>query len=416
MPDPKIDQPTNSVLIVDDDRMQGALIRDVCARIGYQPVFAPSYERAAELLATHRFTHVTIDLALGERDGIELLRLLSGLAVMPRVIVISGCDERIVNSAVRLAHAAGACDAISLPKPIELAALRKALTTPPCDCSKLHCPDRLPQVEVSVAQFQAAFEAGEIFAVFQPKVQLSTGKLIGCEALARWNSAADGSVSPDIFIPLAEQSGLIKPLTMLMLREAMALTHEMVRREPAFVSAVNFSATLLEDPTIPEDIEAILSKADVPGRALMIEVTETSAMSDVAKAMDTLLRLRIKGFGISMDDFGTGYSSMSVLAQMPFCELKIDRSFVKNCLTDPDLWKVAASAVAIARSYHMKAVAEGIEDIDTLLALQGIGCDVGQGYVFSPALPRETFLQWCDIWDQRLRDGFLKRAPARKLA
>jgi EAL domain-containing protein (putative c-di-GMP-specific phosphodiesterase class I)/ActR/RegA family two-component response regulator len=416
MPDPKIDQPTNSVLIVDDDRMQGALIRDVCARIGYQPVFAPSYERAAELLASDRFTHVTIDLALGERDGIELLRLLSGLAVMPRVIVISGCDERILNSAVRLAHAAGACDAISLPKPIELAALRKALTTPPCDCSKLHCPDRLPQVEVSVAQFQAAFEAGEIFAVFQPKVQLSTGKLIGCEALARWNSAAYGSVSPDIFIPLAEQSGLIKPLTMLMLREAMTLTHEMVRREPAFVAAVNFSATLLADPTIPEDIEAILSTADVPGRALMIEVTETSAMSDVAKAMDTLLRLRIKGFGISMDDFGTGYSSMSVLAQMPFCELKIDRSFVKNCLTDPDLWKVAASAVAIARSYHMKAVAEGIEDIDTLLALQGIGCDVGQGYVFSPALPRETFLQWCDIWDQRLRDGFLKRAPARKLA
>jgi len=416
MPDPTIDQPPHSVLIVDDDRIQGALIRDVCARIGYRPVFAPSYERAAELLSTHRFTHVTIDLALGERDGIELLRLVSGLAAMPRVIVISGCDQRILNSAVRLAHAAGACDAISLPKPIELAALRKALTAPPCDCSKLHCPDRLPQVEISVEQFQAAFEAGEIFAAFQPKVQLSTGKLIGCEALARWTSASYGSVSPEIFIPLAEQSGLIKQLTMLMLREAMALTQEMVRREPGFVAAVNFSATLLSDPTIPEDIESILNKAGVPGRALMIEVTETSAMSDVAIAMDTLLRLRIKGFGISMDDFGTGYSSMSVLAQMPFCELKIDRSFVKNCLTDPDLWKIAASAVAIARAYHMKVVAEGIEDIDTLLALQGIGCDIGQGYVFSPALPRETFLQWCDIWEQRLRDGFLKRSPTRKLA
>jgi EAL domain-containing protein (putative c-di-GMP-specific phosphodiesterase class I) len=203
---------------------------------------------------------------------------------------------------------------------------------------------------------------------------------------------------------------------MLMLREAMALTREMIRIEPGFVAAVNFSATQLSDPTIPEDVEAVLHEADLPGRSLMIEVTETTAMSDVAKAMDTLLRLRIKGFGISMDDFGTGYSSMSVLAQMPFCELKIDRSFVKNCLTDPDLWKIAASAVAIARAYQMKAVAEGIEDIDTLLALQGIGCDIGQGYVFSPALPRETFLQWCDVWDQRLRDGFLKRTPTRMLA
>jgi EAL domain-containing protein (putative c-di-GMP-specific phosphodiesterase class I)/CheY-like chemotaxis protein len=413
MPGSVADQPMPSVLIVDDDRMQGALIRDVCVRIGYQPVFAPSYERAAELLSAQRFTHVTIDLALGERDGIELLRLLSGLAVMPRVIVISGCDQRILNSAVRLAHAAGACDAVSLPKPIELAALRKALTAPICDCSKLHCPDRLPQIEVSVDQFRAAFEAGEIFAAFQPKVQLSTGKLIGCEALARWNSPAYGSVSPEIFIPLAEQSGQIKQLTMMMLREAMALTREMIGREPGFVAAVNFSASQLADPTIPEDVEAILHESGVTGRALMIEVTETTAMSDVAKVMDTLLRLRIKGFGISMDDFGTGYSSMSVLAQMPFCELKIDRSFIKNCLTDPDLWKIATSTVAIARAYHMKAVAEGIEDIDTLLALQEIGCDFGQGYVFSPALPRETFLQWCDVWKQRLRDGFLKRSPKR---
>ena len=283
MPDPAIDKPTPSVLIVDDDRMQGSLIRDVCARIGYLPMFAPTYERAAELLCTHRFTHVTIDLALGERDGIELLRLLSGLAVMPRVIVISGCDERILNSAVRLAHAAGACDAISLPKPIELAALRKALTAPPCDCAQANCTDRPPQATIPLEAFRAAFDAGEIFAAFQPKVQLSTGKLVGCEALARWNSSTYGSVSPELFIPLAEQSGLIKQLTMLMLREAMSLAREMVRREPDFVAAVNFSAGLLSDPTVPEDVEAIMHEADVPGRALMIEVTETTAMSDVPR-------------------------------------------------------------------------------------------------------------------------------------
>lgn len=415
MPDPAIDKPAPAVLIVDDDRMQGALIRDVCTRIGLPSKVAVSYDRAAQLLATEQFTHITIDLALGERDGIELLRLVSQLPVMPRLIVISGCDERILNSAVRLAHAAGACDATSLPKPVDLAELRKALKAKPCDC-RGQVADPVEPVAISVDEFRAAYANGEIFAAFQPKAQLSTGKLIGCEALARWTSPTFGSVGPDRFIPLAEQSGLIRPLTMLMLREAMALSRDMAGRAPGFVVAVNFSAPLLNDPQITEDVEQILHEADVPGRALMIEVTETTAMSDVTKAMDTLLRLRIKGFGISMDDFGTGYSSMAALAQMPFCELKIDRSFVTDCLTDPDLWKVVTSAVAIARAYNMKTVAEGVEDLETLHALEAIGCDIGQGYVISRALPREAFLQWCDVWDAKLRDGLLTRAPARKQA
>ena len=415
MPDSMMAQPKQSVLIVDDDPVQGQLIRNVCNRIGYTAVFAASYESAAAALTTHRFSHVTIDLALGERDGIELIRLITSLPQIPRVIVISGCEQRILNAAVRLAHAAGACDAVSIPKPIELSALRQALMVLPCDCRGARsAKQRKPDV-ITTDDLRAGFANGEIFAMFQPKILLSTGRLVGCEALARWDSPKFGMVSPDRFIPLVEQAGLIKPVTLLMLREAIALIQDLLPTVPDFSAAVNFSATLLADPTIPEDVESILVENSVSGRSMMIEITETTAMSDVAKAMDTLLRLRIKGFGISMDDFGTGYSSMSVLAQMPFCELKIDRTFIKDCLVDQDLWKVVTSAVAIARAYNMKAVAEGIEDLETLWALEAIGCHIGQGYAISKALPRSEFKQWSASWERRLREGLLQM-PKRKQA
>jgi EAL domain-containing protein (putative c-di-GMP-specific phosphodiesterase class I)/ActR/RegA family two-component response regulator len=404
------------VLIVDDDQVQGTMIRNVCNRIGFHSEIASSYERAAELLATTPFTHVTIDLALGERDGIELLRLLSELKIIPRVIVISGCDQRILNSAVRLAQAAGSCDAISLAKPVNLAALRMALTAESRNCSGARVVERQPPTTISTESFRSALQSGEIFAAFQPKVQLSSGKLIGCEALARWSSPTLGVIGPDRFVPLAEAAGLIKPMTMLMLRETLALTRDMVRHNPAFVAAVNFSATLLNDPEITDQIEQMLSDADIPGRSLMVEVTETTAMCDISMAMDTLLRLRIKGIGLSMDDFGTGYSSMAVLAQMPFCELKIDRSFVKNCLSDPDLWKVVKSAVAIADAYDMKTVAEGIEDFDTLQRLKSIGCNIGQGYILSQALPRQAFLKWPQLWEQQRRNGLPCRIIERNCA
>ncbi|ABD89333.1 EAL domain-containing response regulator [Rhodopseudomonas palustris] len=411
----EIESVTPLVLIVDDDRMQGRLIGEVCSRIGYRSMFAASYETAAELIATTSFSYVTIDLALGERDGIELLRLIAQLQVRPFVIVISGCEQRILNAAVRLAHSSGVCDAVALPKPIELAALRKVLLTARCDCGAQQRPVR-DQAVVTAADLDAAVGNGEIYAAFQPKLELSTGKVVGCEALARWDSPTLGPIGPDLFIPLAEGSGAIKAVTLQILRSALQLAREIGRDDAEFVVAVNLSATLLSDPAITEDIGGLLQQLDVPARSLMIEITETTAMGDVSLAMDTLLRLRIKGIGISMDDFGTGYSSMSVLAQMPFCELKIDRSFVGGCLTDPDLWKVVASSVTIARSYNMKTVAEGIEDVATWQALAGLGCDAGQGFVFSRALPHDAFLAWCDDWHRRLRSDGLAPWMTRRQA
>ncbi|PZA13664.1 diguanylate phosphodiesterase [Rhodopseudomonas palustris] len=390
--------PTIDVLVVDDDPLQGAIISGVCIKLGYHPHFAASYHEAADRLATGRYDYVTIDLSLGDHDGIELLRLIADHDTKPRrIIVISGCDQRILNATVRMAHAVGMLDTVSLPKPIDLTLLRGALSTSP-EAGASRRRSNAGAAQITEGDLLRGIESGEVYAAFQPKIDLASGKVIGCEALARWDSPTFGAVGPDRFIPLAEQGGLIKAITFNMLRDSMRFAAAFISTEPKFVVAVNLSASLLSDTSLPEEIERLLAEIGVPARALMIEITETTAMSDVGRAMDVLLRLRLKGIGISMDDFGTGYSSLSALARMPFSELKIDRSFVKDCLTDADMWKIVSSSVAIAHQYNMKAVAEGIEDAATWRALDALGCDIGQGFEFSRALPRDAFVDWYQGW------------------
>jgi EAL domain-containing protein (putative c-di-GMP-specific phosphodiesterase class I)/ActR/RegA family two-component response regulator len=402
MADPN-DSPTAAkVLVVDDDPVQGAIVSGVCAKLGYVAQFASSYQAAADQLAGGEFDFITIDLSLGDRDGIELLRLIAAGEKMPRrIVVISGCDERILNATVRMAHAAGMFDTVSLPKPIDLALLRGALTFTADEPASRRRRFSPKSDQPTADDLRHGFDSGEIYAAFQPKIDLATGEVVGCEALARWDSPRFGAVGPDMFIPLAEQSGLIGPMTLLMLSESMTFAARFSSADAKFVVAVNLSASLLSDTSLPEEIDRLLEEISVPARSLMIEVTETTAMADVARAMDVLLRLRIKGVGISMDDFGTGYSSLSALARMPFSELKIDRSFVKDCLTDADMWKIVSSSVAIGHQYNMKVVAEGIEDAATWHALDALGCDIGQGYEFSRAMRRDAFLDWYQGWTSR---------------
>ncbi|KIZ41634.1 MULTISPECIES: EAL domain-containing response regulator [Rhodopseudomonas] len=399
MPDDKANLPVVRVLIVDDDVIQSVIISGVCAAIGYDARVASSFQVAEEFIRTEPFDCITIDLSLGDRDGIGLLQLIARLDPVPRVVVISGCESRILNATVRMAHAAGIVDAISLPKPIPLGLLREALMSPGRDAHSAHRSIARMRVDITAQDLKRALQGHEIYPAFQPKIELATGRLVGCEALARWDSRDFGQVGPDVFIPLAEQAGCIKAMTWQMMRGSIQMAQAYLGTNPNFVVAVNLSATLLSDGAIPEDVERLLVETGFPARSLMIEVTETVAMADVLQAMDILLRLRIKGVGVSMDDFGTGYSSMSALARMPFCELKIDRSFVTDCLRDADMWKVVASSVAIGHEYNMKVVAEGIEDVDTWNALAGIGCDIGQGYAISRALPQEAFAAWSKGWE-----------------
>lgn len=297
-----------------------------------------------------------------------------------------------MNSTRRVVEALGLSFTASLNKPLNLDQLRDALLLPAQGqaCAK---EPKFSSV-IPRERILQGFVQREFSVQFQPKVALTTGAVVGAEALARWKTPDLGVVSPADFIPAAEQCGLLAELTEHVLSSAVSQARQLVERHADFTIAVNVSGALMSDLTLPERIEAVLQRQDFPAHGLIVEITETTAMADVDRAMDILVRLRIKNIGAAIDDFGTGYSSLSALARLPFSELKIDQSFVRGCEGDEDLIKIIEASVGLARAFNMKVVAEAIETVQTLARVKQTGCDIGQGFLFAPSMDAQQLSRW----------------------
>ena len=387
------EQSRGRLLVVEDDLVHQTIIGKVGARLGYAVVIVSTFEAASELLQREAFDTLALDLSLAERDGIELLRLAAnlGLTAMP-ILVISGCGERIMNSTRRVIEGLNLTLLACLTKPLDLDALREALCLPARGRAGL---DRAaPRPEFSRERILAGLTAGEFSVEFQPKIDLANGKAVGAEALVRWWTPEFGIVSPAIFIPVVEQFDLMPDLTNYVLSSAIASSRRLIERHPGFVLAVNISGSSMNDLTLPERIESILRAEGVAPESLIVEVTESVAMSDVDRATDILVRLRLKGVGAAIDDFGTGFSSLTALAHLPFSELKIDRVFVKGCETNEAMMKIIEASAALGKAFKMKVVAEGIDSPDSLARVRHAGCDLGQGYLFAPSLRPERIDRW----------------------
>lgn len=381
------------LLVVDDDLVQRTVIGKIGAKLGYDTIIASSFDVASGLLQSSTFDVMTLDLSLGEHDGIELLRLISDRKLHAiSIVIISGCDERIVNSTRRVAEALHLSLAGSLVKPLDLDQLREALLLP-ARRRVAASVDKMPPL-ITRERIVQGLKTGEFSVEFQPKVELDSGRVIGAEALARWRTPEFGIVSPVDFIPAAERFGLMPDLTETVLRSAMAQGRAFVELYPGFTVAVNVSGSLMSDLSFPERIEEVLQREGVPAHCLIVEITETTAMADVERAMDVLVRLRIKNIGAAIDDFGTGYSSLAALARLPFNELKIDQSFVRGCENDQDMMKIVEGSVALARAFNMKVTAEGIDKRETLIRIKQVGCDIGQGFLFAPSLNVDRATRW----------------------
>ena len=229
-----------------------------------------------------------------------------------------------------------------------------------------------------------ALKSGDIVAAFQPKVSLDTNEMVGMEALARWTSPEFGRVAPDVFIPLAEEQGLIGELTHAVLRDALSACAILRREAPGMTVAVNISPLLLTDKDLPDQIDSALREAGLPPQALVAEVTESHVIAPGARA--TLTALRRRGIGCSIDDFGTGHASLLSLMQMPFSELKIDRAFVAGCGRDRGAEMIVRATLGLAREMKLHVVAEGIETESTESMLRDLGCNTGQGYRYGRAM------------------------------
>ncbi len=257
-----------------------------------------------------------------------------------------------------------------------------------------------------VADLRQAINQDQLSLHFQPKLDIKSGAVRGAEALLRWHHPERGLIPLEQIVPIAEQTGLIKSLTLWVLDEA--LRQNAYWREVGLDLhvAVNISVWNLHDPDLDTHIRARLEQWGIPENRLILEITESAMMADPAHAMDMLLRLDAMGVHLAVDDFGTGFSSLSYLKRFPVSELKIDKSFVMDMMDDENDAVIVRSTIDLAHNLGLRVVAEGVESKDILDMLYILGCDTAQGYHFSRPLPSEELLRW-------IRAG--ETAPALKL-
>jgi EAL domain-containing protein (putative c-di-GMP-specific phosphodiesterase class I)/ActR/RegA family two-component response regulator len=389
------------VLILDDDDYQRNVLHKMLTAIGVLQVrHAASVAAALEIAAEAReqVQVVISDLDIPDVDGIEFLRLLADQKPGAAVLIVSGKHESILRSVQLMAKEYGLSVLGALSKPATLPALRDKLS------SFLRRPKASAQggwAALSADDVAKGLELGQFEPFFQPKVMLESGRVCGAEALARWKHPERGVLLPGMFIGLAEQHGLIDQLTWAMLGKSATQNRRWSDAGLDISVSVNFSQTSLADTRLASRVVELVSEHAMLPERLIVEITETVVMTNVAHCLETLSRLRMKGFGLSIDDFGTGHSSLQQLSRVPYTELKIDQAFVTGAVTQLHLRAVLESSIEIARKLKLTCVGEGIETLEDWNCLKQLGCDIGQGYFIARPMEGARLLDWVGNWDRR---------------
>ncbi|HVL01396.1 MAG TPA: EAL domain-containing response regulator [Dongiaceae bacterium] len=387
---------SQGVLVVDDSGTQRANIRACLQQFGIQRV----HEAADGSSALHCFRHsstppavVVLDLELPGMDGIEVLQRLGEERHRPAIIVASAADEVLISAVATMVEALGVPLLGAFRKPVPAAALRAALASfGRFDNGPLH--GAAPITEIDPLELRQAIQAGQIQPFYQPKISLQQGTLAGLEALARWTDSQGRSIPPSRFIALAEQHGLIGELTLALLRQVLRDMGSWQQRGVQPPVAINLSATSLVDRNLAGDIIQQVQAMAVSSRQVTFEITESALVADLASALATISRLRLKGFGFSIDDYGTGFSSMQQLSRFPFTELKIDRTFVHGAPQREQLRTILQSAIDMGRRLGITTVAEGVETEAELHLLKAMGCRQAQGYLIARPMPAQQVADW----------------------
>jgi EAL domain-containing protein (putative c-di-GMP-specific phosphodiesterase class I) len=328
-------------------------------------------------------------------DGVEFLRRVADLGFRGAVVLMSGEDPQVLRVSEGLARARNLTVLGALEKPVRLPQLVTLLGG--WQRTSV-APDVKSPRGIAGADLRKALERNEVLPVYQPQVNVATGRIVGVEALARWSSATHGAVAPDVFIPIAEQHGLIDQLTEQMMAAVLRQMRLWTAEGLALRASVNVSMLSLRRLDFPDRLLAQVDASGVPADTLTLEVTEGRVMEDALTCVDSLVRLRLRKLSLSIDDFGTRYASLSQLRALPFNELKVDRSFVHEFATDATGRAILESSIALGRSLGMIVVAEGVEDLDDWNRIARLGCHLAQGYFVSRPLTGPQIPCWIAGW------------------
>jgi len=393
------------ILVLDDDPVMLELLGRMLSNLGLTDVTAfASGLRALKWLdeAAHGVDLILLDLNMPEMDGVEFLRKLVERRYAGSVILASGEDEQIVQSAETLVRAHQIIALGYLRKPVQPDALvalidkwRPAVRRDARGATKTYTAHELRRAIVN----------HELVNVYQPKVTVATGKVVGVETLVRWRHPNDGLVYPDQFIGVAEEHRLIDDLTKLVITGALAQARLWLDSGLALHVAVNVSMDSLTSLSFPDIISEQATAAGVSATELVLEVTESRLMPKLVTVLDVLTRLRLKRFRLSIDDFGTGHSSLAQLRDIPFDELKVDRGFVHGAAINEKKRAICDASLGLARQLGITVVAEGVEDQDDWRFLRDRGCDFAQGYYIAKPMPGADVAAWMEGWAARVRSG-----------
>ncbi len=254
-------------------------------------------------------------------------------------------------------------------------------------------------------ELESAFVSGDLRMFFQPKVQMSSRRPVGAEALMRWKSGIRGYVPPEQFIAAGERAGLINSMTQWALNVSLQLAAKWPDRFGPQTISVNLSPTVMADPDLIDMVSNCLGVWEVPRDALVLEVTESSALSDPEKNFQKFEELADLGVQISLDDFGTGYSSLAYFRDIPADEVKLDKMFVQRMVSSEADRKIARLVIELAHAFDMTITAEGVEDADTFRLLASMGCDYAQGFFIAKPMPHEEYLLWLKQYDGLSQQG-----------
>lgn len=393
-----------SFLILDPEHCERKRIVALLKPLNPGPVHQASTSQEALELLNHcgRIDIAICNLRTTGKDGLTFLRKVSATHLAQAILIADQTDA----SLRRAVHSMITCLGMQMLGAVEqlndTEQIRIALNIFQASSDKSVTPHL--NTPLSIADIQRAFDDDEFEPYYQPKIMLNSGELKGAEVLARWNHPRLGTLSPAYFLPTLKAHHLIDKLLARLLEKGLTLQRTLSAFALPAELAFNVHATQLTSTILVEQIEKALSRYGLPGHGLLFEITETGLVNSTVNSLENLIRLRLMGCGLAMDDFGSGYSSLQRLCDLPFSQLKLDGSFVRELEFRPDHRAVIESAVRLADSLGLSLVVEGVETPEQQEQLCNLGCSIGQGYGLARPMSATYFFQYCLDAAHRLQD------------
>ncbi len=380
-----------NILSLDDDPRMTLDFEKECATLNAKLIACTSDQEF--YLNLNEDIHIIIlDLYLPGTNGVDVLNRISKCASSAELILVSGGKADILRSAVEVAKQLKLTVIGSLEKPFVPGSISNLLKNYGNHSVAIKVKSS-KIISIKVSDIKMALINNEFVIFYQPKVNAINGRIIGIEALIRWNHPEFGLIGPDYFISLAEQAGLIDDIGWWVAKHSLIDLNKLNEIfDLNLIMSINASALSMNKLNYVDELMAIVQINNIDPKSLILEITETGLSSDPAAFQSIVTKLRMVEIGVSIDDFGTGHSNLSQIQNIPATEIKIDKSFVQSAISNSAAMATVEFSIKMGSKLKMKTVAEGVEDVAQINYLKQLGCDLLQGYFYSKPIPIDDLI------------------------